>query len=178
MSSSTGAPAGIPGWASVSSMLLLFPESVTTTGCSGILKGRHKTVEIDADAAQERLCKIQNKTTITGGKVQLNLRYGANIIADNTYKSNDSVVISLRPEDRFKIIEHYPFAAGNMATITGGRHSARWRGSLRSSRLPAVSPTRSSLRTRRPKSASDTVAPYVYMIGKETISKSGWGLEQ
>ena len=35
------------------------------------LKGRHKTVEIDADAAQMRLTKIQNKTTITGGKVQL-----------------------------------------------------------------------------------------------------------
>jgi SSU ribosomal protein S4E len=70
-----------------------------------------------------RLCKIENKTVVPGGKVQLNLRYGANIIADNTYKSNDSIVISLKPEDRFKILEHYPFAAGNMATIIGGRHS-------------------------------------------------------
>ena len=63
------------------------------------LKGRHKTVEIDAESAQKRLCKIENKTTVTGGKVQLNLRYGANIVADNSYKSNDSVVISLKPED-------------------------------------------------------------------------------
>ena len=46
--------------------------------------GRHISIEIDADAAKSRLCKIKNKTTITGGKIQLNMRDGANILADNT----------------------------------------------------------------------------------------------
>ncbi len=85
--------------------------------------GRHVSIEIDAEAAKTRLCKVKNKTTITGGKVQLNMRDGANILADNTYKSGDSVVVSLEPETRFKIVDHFPFAVGNMAMVIGGRHS-------------------------------------------------------
>ena len=142
------------------------------------MEGRDKTVEIDADAAQERLCKIERQDSITRGKVQLNLRDGANIIADNTYKSNDSVVISLRPEDRLEIIEHYPFAAGNMATITGGRHSCKVARIVDGRKFPGSVPNKIILEDEKTKERFDTVAPYVYMIGKETISKSGWGLEQ
>ena len=85
--------------------------------------GRHVSIEIDAEAAKTRLCKVTNKTTITGGKVQLNMRDGANILADNTYKVGDSVVVSLENETRFKIVDHFPFAIGNMAMVIGGRHS-------------------------------------------------------
>jgi small subunit ribosomal protein S4e len=142
------------------------------------LKGRHKTVEIDADAAQMRLTKIQNKTTITGGKVQLNLRYGANIIADNTFKSNDSIVISLKPEDRFKILEHYPFVAGNMATIIGGRHSGKVARIVEIIKTSGSVPNKVILEDEKTKERFDTITPYVYMIGKETVSKAGWGLDQ
>jgi len=142
------------------------------------LKGRHKTVEIDADAAQKRLCKIQNKTTIAGGKVQLNLRYGANIIADNSYKSNDSIVISLKPEDQFKVLEHYPFAAGNMATIIGGRHSGKVARIIEIIKTPGSVPNKVILEDETSKERFDTVSPYVYMIGKETVSKTSWGLDQ
>ena len=82
--------------------------------------GRHVSIEIDAEAAKTRLCKIKNKTVVQGGKVQLNMRDGANILADNTYKPGDSIVVSLEPETRFKIIDHFPFAVGNMAMVIGG----------------------------------------------------------
>jgi small subunit ribosomal protein S4e len=142
------------------------------------VKGRHKTVEIDAESAQMRLCKIENKTTVTGGKVQLNLRYGANILADNTYKSNDSVVISLNPEDRFKILEHYPFATGNMATIIGGKHSGKVARIVEIIKTPGSVPNKVILEDEKTKEKFDTIAPYIYMIGKETVSKSGRGLDQ
>jgi small subunit ribosomal protein S4e len=142
------------------------------------LKGRHKTVEIDAESAQTRLCKIQNKTTIRDGKVQLNLRYGANILADNSYKSNDSVVISLKPEDRFKILEHYPFAAGNMATIIGGKHSGKVARIVEIIKTPGSVPNKVLLEEEKTKERFDTIAPYIYMIGKETVSKAGRGIEQ
>ena len=61
-------------------------------------KGRHKTIEIDAESAKTRLCKIGNKTIVAGGKIQLNLRDGSNILADNTYKPKDSIVLSIDPE--------------------------------------------------------------------------------
>ena len=55
-----------------------------------------------------RLCKISNKTVVAGGKIRLNLRDGANVLGDNTYKPKDSVVLSLEPESRFKIVDHFP----------------------------------------------------------------------
>jgi small subunit ribosomal protein S4e len=125
-----------------------------------------------------RLCKIENKTTVTGGKVQLNLRYGANILADNTYKSNDSVVISLNPEDRFKILEHYPFATGNMATIIGGKHSGKVARIVEIIKTPGSVPNKVILADEKTKEQFDTIAPYIYMIGKESVSKTSWGLDQ
>jgi small subunit ribosomal protein S4e len=142
------------------------------------VKGRHKTVEIDAEAAQTRLCKIENKTTISNGRVQLNLRYGANIIADNTYKSNDSIVISLKPEDRFKVMDHFPFATGNMAMIIGGRHSGKVARIVEIVKTSGSVPNRIILEDEATKTRFDTITPYIYMIGRETPAIANWGLDQ
>ena len=140
--------------------------------------GRHVSVEIDAEAAKTRLCKIKNKTTITGGKVQLNLRFGANIIADNTYKASDSVVISLEPETRYKIVGHFPFAAGNMAMITGGRHSGKVARILEIIKVPGSVPNKILLEDETTGMKFDTVSPYVYMVGTTTPAIAKWGHEE
>jgi small subunit ribosomal protein S4e len=140
--------------------------------------GRHKAVEIDAESAQSRLCKIQNKTIISGGKVQLNLRYGANIIADNTYRANDSIVVSLKPEDRFKIIAHFPFAVGNMAMITGGKHSGKVARIVDIINTPGSVPNKIILEDDATKIRFDTIAPYIYMIGTKTPAIAQWGIEE
>ncbi len=140
--------------------------------------GRHQAVEIDAEAAQSRLCKIQNKTVISGGRVQLNLRYGANILADNTYKSNDSIVVSLKPEDRFKILEHFPFAVGNMAMVTGGKHSGKVARIIEIINTPGSVPNKIILEDDATKTRFDTIAPYIYMVGTKTPAIAQWGYEQ
>jgi small subunit ribosomal protein S4e len=56
---------------------------------------------------------------------QADLRFGANIIAENRFKPGDSIVISLQPEDRFTIVDHFPLATGNMAMVIGGKHSGK-----------------------------------------------------
>jgi small subunit ribosomal protein S4e len=140
-------------------------------------KGRHKTIEIDAESAKTRLAKIRGKTVVPGGKVQLNLRYGANIIADDRYKPGDSVVISLIPEERFAIIDHFPFAVGNMAMITGGRHSGKI---ARITGIHVVSgsvPNRISL-VDTAGMAFDTIPDYIYMVGRETPALAEWGIEE
>jgi small subunit ribosomal protein S4e len=140
--------------------------------------GRHQAVEIDAEAAQSRLCKIQNKTVISGGKVQLNLRYGANILADNTYKSNDSIVVSLKPEDRFKILDHFPFAVGNMAMVTGGKHSGKVARLIEIINTSGSVPNKIILEDEATKTRFDTIAPYIYMVGTKTPAIAQWGFEQ
>jgi small subunit ribosomal protein S4e len=139
--------------------------------------GRHVSIEIDAESAKTRLCKIRNKTTVAGGKVQLNLRFGANVLADNTYKSGDSVVISLEPENRFKIVDHFPFAAGNMAMVIGGKHSGKVARILEIIKVPGSVPNKILLEDETTGTKFDTISPYIYMVGTKTPAIEKWGHE-
>jgi small subunit ribosomal protein S4e len=140
-------------------------------------KGRHKTIEIDAESAKTRLAKIKGKTMIPGGKIQLNLRYGANIIADNRFKPGDSVVISLQPEDRFAIIDHFPCAVGNMAMVIGGKHSGKIARITAIHKMSGSVPNSVSLE-EADGSKFDTISDYIYMVGRETPALAEWGIEE
>jgi len=140
-------------------------------------KGRHKTIEIDAESAKTRLAKIRGKTMIPGGKIQLNLRFGANIIADNRFKPGDSVVISLQPEDRFKIVDHFPFAVGNMAMVIGGKHSGKIARITAVHKMSGSVPNSVSLEEANG-SKFETISDYIYMVGRETPALAEWGIEE
>ena len=140
--------------------------------------GRHVSVPIDAEAAKTRLCKVTDKTTVAGGRVQLNMRDGANVIADNTYKPGDSIVLSLEPETRFKIIDHFPFAVGNMAMIIGGKHSGKVARIKDIVKVPGSVPNKIILSDEKSGTVFDTIAPYIYMVGKTTPAVAKWGHEE
>ena len=140
--------------------------------------GRHVSIEIDAEAAKTRLCKIKNKTIIPGGKVQLNMRYGANLLADNTYKAGDTIILSLEPETRFKIVDHFPFAVGNMAMVTGGRHSGKVARIVDIVKIPGSVPNKIILEDETTKTRFDTISPYIYIVGKQKPAIASWGHEQ
>lgn len=141
-------------------------------------KGRHKTIEINAESARTRLAKIRGKTIVPGGKVQLNLRFGANILADNRYKPGDSIVISLSDEDRFTITDHFPFAVGNMAMVIGGKHSGKIAKITGIQKVPGSVPNRVTLTDANTGTVFDTVETYLYMVGRETPALSEWGIEE
>jgi small subunit ribosomal protein S4e len=141
-------------------------------------KGRHKTIEINAESARTRLAKIRGKTIVPGGKVQLNLRFGANILADNRYKPGDSIVISLSDEDRFTITDHFPFAVGNMAMVIGGKHSGKIAKITGIQKVPGCVPNRVTLTAACTGAVFDTVETYLYMVGRETPALSEWGIEE
>jgi small subunit ribosomal protein S4e len=140
--------------------------------------GRHVSIEIDAEAAKTRLCKVKNKTVVAGGKVQLNMRDGANLLADNTYKSGDSIVLSLESETRFKIVDHFPFVVGNMAMVIGGRHSGKVARVVDIIKMPGSVPNKIILEDESAKTRFDTISPYIYMVGKQTPAIASWGIEQ
>lgn len=81
-------------------------------------KGRYIPKEVeDGDL---KLYKIRNKTVVRGGKVQLNLFDGTNILADNTYRTKDSILVKI-PE--MKIVDHLKFEDGALVMIVGGTHA-------------------------------------------------------
>jgi len=140
--------------------------------------GRHVSVPIDAEAAKTRLCKIKNKTIVSKGKVQLNLRDGSNILAENKYKPGDSIVLSLEPESRFTIVDHFPFAAGNMAMIIGGKHSGKVARIKDIVKVPGSVPNKIVLTDEATGTTFDTVAPYIYMVGTKAPAVAKWGHEE
>jgi len=80
------------------------------------------------DKNDVKLCKINNKTVIKGGHIQLNLHDGRNHIVkladatkaeEDVYKTGDSVLISIPEQD---IVGHVSFEEGKLAYITGGKH--------------------------------------------------------
>jgi len=66
-----------------------------------------------------KLCRIVGKTTIKGGKNQLNLHDGRNILTKENYTVGDSVVIEIPDQ---KIIKHYSLKKGEHTFVIAGRN--------------------------------------------------------
>ncbi|WP_214021046.1 30S ribosomal protein S4e [Methanoculleus sp.] len=138
------------------------------------MRGNLVAVEIPAESAKTRLCKIRNKTTIRGGKVQLNLAYGANLLADNTYRAKDSVVMTLgdgkTDEGRFQIVDHFPFREGNVAMVVGGKHSGKVGRIVEIIRTASSVPNRVILVDDSADERFETIDEYIFMVGRSAIA--------
>ena len=144
-------------------------------------RGRFRSIEISPEDAKTRLAKIRGKTVISGGRVQLNLLFGANIIADNSYKPKDSVVLTLSEADgkkRFSIVDHFPFAVGNMAMVIGGRHSGSIGRIVEIKKEVGAVPNRVILEDPATKAKFDTIEDYVFIVGKAESAVKSWGIEE
>ncbi|KCZ73296.1 ribosomal protein S4E [Candidatus Methanoperedens nitroreducens] len=107
-----------------------------------------------------KLCRINNKTIIKKGTVQLNLHDGSNILASNDYKTFDTVILSL--PDR-KIIKHIPYKSGNLAMIVGGEHSGEV-GKIKQIRKVRGSGTNTVVLSNEKE--FETIEGYVFIIGE------------
>ena len=82
-------------------------------------KGRLQLDLIEDSSA--KLSKIVNKSTIKGGKTQLNLHDGKNVIIDEDAYSVGDVICLKVPEQ--EIVEVYPLQEGATVLVTGGKHT-------------------------------------------------------
>ncbi len=84
-------------------------------------KGRLTTKEIDEKKSTVKECKVIGKTIIRGGKIQLNLYDGKNILVDTKDVSvGDSVVITM---PKYTIEKVMPLKVGSHVFLTQGKHA-------------------------------------------------------
>jgi len=135
-------------------------------------RGNLIAVDISAASAKTRLCKIRNKTTVRGGRVQLNLAFGANVLADNTYRAKDSIVVTLGidGEERFRIVDHFPFEEGNVAMVVGGKHSGKVARIVEIARTASSVPNRVILVDDSTDERFETIEEYIFMVGRTAIA--------
>jgi small subunit ribosomal protein S4e len=124
-------------------------------------RGMFYLQSVDASDAK-RLVRIANKTTIKGGKLQLNLNDGSNMIVDGDYKAGDSLVLSL---DDGKIADRIEFKEGNLAMVIGGQHTGQV-GTLKA--IYVVKSSRPNRVVISGQKEFETIVDYVYMIGRDT----------
>ncbi|MCG2727716.1 MAG: 30S ribosomal protein S4e [Candidatus Methanoperedenaceae archaeon] len=122
-------------------------------------RNRFKLYKEGANAL--KLCRINNKTIVKKGAVQLNLHDGSNILASNDYKTFDTVLLG---HDR-KIVKHIPYKPGNLAMIVGGEHSGEI-GKIKQIRKVRGSGTNMvAISNER---EFETIEDYVFVIGEST----------
>jgi small subunit ribosomal protein S4e len=126
-------------------------------------RGRLALAEMAKANAAWKLCRIEDKTTVAGGLVQLNLHDGRNIVVKEApYKTGDVLKVKL-PEQ--KVMEHLPMVEGAFAFITGGTHVGD------NARITKIEVTRDPRANLVHLKDGDleflTIKPYVFVVGKD-----------
>lgn len=112
------APVGFMDIVSVPKMGLVYRMLLTD-------KGKLALVPVDETEAGWELARIEGKTVVKGGRFQLNLSGGRNIVLDsNDYRCGDSLKVSF---DGQKVLDHYPLAENATVLIKEGIHAGQVR---------------------------------------------------
>ncbi|MCD6398683.1 MAG: 30S ribosomal protein S4e [Candidatus Aenigmarchaeota archaeon] len=90
-----------------------------------ILPGK-KYLELEEVPQKEKglkICRVDNKTVIKGGKIQLNLHDGKNILTDKgDYKTGDSILVEI---PKLKIKKHIKRKEGSVCIIIRGENKGK-----------------------------------------------------
>jgi small subunit ribosomal protein S4e len=123
-------------------------------------KGKIRLIKIEADESRWKLVRIENKTTVKGGKIQLNMHDGKNILLPkNQYKVCDVLKIELGTN---KILGVYTFEKGNLAMFIGGSHTGKM------AKITDLKVTRSPMPNLVKFEDFSTSQDYVFVVGRET----------
>lgn len=110
-----------------------------------------------------KLARIEDKTSIKGNKLQLNLFDGTNTLAEGEFKTGDSLILSL-PER--SIEDRIEFKVGNLAIVLGGKHTGQM-GKVKEIHVVKSSRPNKVIITGA-EGDFETIPDYVFMVGKES----------
>ncbi|MFQ5837568.1 MAG: 30S ribosomal protein S4e [Thermoplasmata archaeon] len=122
-------------------------------------RGRFRLVPLTEKDAQWKLARIENKTVVRGGRIQLNLSDGRNMLVEEAHSTKDTLKVALPNQE---IMDVLTLKKGSVALLTGGKHVGQL------GRVEEVVLERSS----RPnvvkfKEGFSTVLDYVFIVGKQ-----------
>ncbi len=134
-------------------------------------KGKLTAIEIDEDQSAWTLCRVEGKSLVKGGKFQINLSGGRNVLLDkNDYKTGDTVKINYADN---KIMDHYALEEGAKALIIEGTHAGK------TATVADYTVTKGSGANMIVfESGAETVKKNVFVIGGETAAISVQGASE
>jgi len=127
-------------------------------------------LEISAKEKEFKLCRIENKTTIKGGQVQLNLHDGRNIIIavadpkkpkEDVYQTMGVLKIKIPTQE---IVEYYPFKENSPIIVTSGKNLGI--DGMVSKIDKRFGPHASIVKVKSGEDVKETAYDYSFVIGK------------
>ena len=129
---------------------------------------------IDGDETGFKICRIENKTTVKGGHIQLNLHDGRNVlvrVADPTnpvedvYKTLDTLQLAVPKQE---VLAHFKLREGAYAIITGGKNMGAHGKIVEIRELPGVKRRRFEVEIETPAGEHlRSILDYVFVVGEE-----------
>lgn len=125
-------------------------------------RGKLVLVSIPAADASAKIGRVRFKHTVHGGKVEVTLHDGRNLLvpANSPWRVGDSIKIELPGQ---KVVNHYPLAPGHLAFVAGGSHVGEV---ARVERVEVTNSPQPNL--VHFKEGFSTVKEYVFVIGDQT----------
>ncbi len=118
-------------------------------------------IKINDKESSLKICKIKDKKMVAGGKIQLNLHDGRNILVESKdYLPGDSIVISL-PEQEIK--KHLPCKKEMLVYITDGKHIGEIAKILEFIEVPGLNPDKVILKLND--NEFETLRKYIFVLG-------------
>jgi len=126
---------------------------------------------IKGEEQKFKLCRIENKRTVKGGAIQLNLHDGRNILIkikdprnpeEDVYDVSDILKISIPDQ---KILDHIKLDEGSFAVVTGGKNIGRYGKIVKIERRTGPFPTVVTIEDKKGNSFQ-TILDYVFVVGK------------
>ncbi|MEM2024839.1 MAG: 30S ribosomal protein S4e [Desulfurococcaceae archaeon] len=111
--------------------LVEIPKTAETYRVIPVLTKVLGLMKIPSEEAGIKPCRIENKTTIKGGHIQLNLHDGRNILVkvsdprnpvEDSYETMGTILLSLKDK---KILYYIPAQLGVLAVVIGGKNVGR-----------------------------------------------------
>jgi small subunit ribosomal protein S4e len=127
---------------------------------------------INKDEAEFKLCRVENKTVLSNGNVQLNLHDGRNIRItvkdaskpeEDIFSTSDTVKINLPQQE---VTAHFKLAEGASAMIVGGKNIGKY-GKIAALERREAQKKRKALVTIEDARGNrfQTTAEYVFVVG-------------
>lgn len=125
-------------------------------------RGKLRLYPIPPEEAAVKIGRIQRKTTVRGGKLQVTLHDGRNLLVPEgvDWKVGDSLKIHLPDQ---KVLGRLAFAVGHLAYVAGGSHVGELARIEKVEVLSSPQPNRVHF-----KEGFSTVKPYVFVVGEST----------
>ncbi|RLI30077.1 30S ribosomal protein S4e [Candidatus Bathyarchaeota archaeon] len=125
--------------------------------------------KINNGEAKFKLCRIENKTTVKGGRTQLNLHDGRNILLspeeEDVYKTLDVLMIEVPSQT---ILKHLRIGEGMYAIVIGGKNIGKHGKILGIEQVKGEKRRRHGVVLQSPDGEEfRTILDYVFVVGEE-----------